>query len=60
MHPGNSFKRLLGAKTASTINFAKKEKLVDHIAAVVLSETYGGLREEYPIPSKYIKEEAYI
>jgi len=49
---------LLDQKTASKINFVRKDQLVNDIAATVLSETYGGLHEEYPIPSKSIEEEA--
>lgn len=49
---------LLDQKTASKIRFVSKDVLVNDIDSAVLSKAYGGLHEEYPVPSKRIDEEA--
>lgn len=51
-------KALLDSKTSSKIKFCTKEALLEDIDPEVLSVTYGGQHEEYPIPSKSIDEEA--
>jgi hypothetical protein len=49
---------LLDEKTASKIRFVSTDDLVNDIDCAVLSKTYGGLHEEYPVPSESIDEEA--
>ena len=48
---------LLDQKTASKIRFVSKHELVNDIDSAVLSKAYGGLHEEYPVPSKSIDQE---
>jgi hypothetical protein len=50
---------LLDERTAVKIQFANQESIAEDVDPSVLSVTYGGLHEEYPIPSKSIHEEAY-
>lgn len=49
---------LLDQKTASKIRFVSTDDLVNDIDSAVLSKTYGGLHEEYPVPSESIDKEA--
>lgn len=50
-------KPMLPARTISKISFIKQEQLTDFIDPSVLIRKYGGTHEEYPIPSKTVKEE---